>query len=149
MVTQLFARVYLKKRHPKKAVGYCIHLCDYDEELMKKINQLNLILPIMNVSLLNLEKRVSGYGRNHVYNCLWGAGWDCDRQEVKDNLLVYSDVTAGPVSAKAVTYFLDLLALDSEKAIEELIVEPMKEIFAGTEEWVVKTNLPVLKIGVG
>lgn len=143
-----FARVYLKKRQPKKAVGYCIHLCEYkDEDYMKKLKQLNLALPLMNVSLLNLQKNAADLWRSNLYNCLWAAGWNSDQQEVKDNVIVFNNVAHNSVSAKAVTYFLDLLSLNSEKAIEELVVEPMKEMLSDKEDWIVKAGLPVLKIG--
>lgn len=143
-----FARAYLKKRQPKKVVGYCIHLGGYDEDEIAKLKQLNLSFPVINVSVLELQKKAGDYNRNEIYNSLFNAGWICEQPEVKENIVVQSKIVNGYVAqADAITYFIDLLALNSEDAINKLVVQPMKEMYSGKDLWVVQNNLPVQRIG--
>jgi len=143
-----FARAYLKKRQAKKIVGYCIHLGGYYEDDITRLKNLNLSLPVINVSVLELQKRAEEYNRYEIYNSLFNAGWYSKQQEIKANAIMQSRLLEGYVAqADAITYYLDLLALDSEDAINKLIVQPMKEMHSGKSEWVVQNNLPVQKIG--
>lgn len=129
-------------------VGYCIHLGGYNEDDMKTFKQLNLSLPMINVSVLDLEKKAGDYNRNEIYNSLFNAGWFSEQPKIKENTIIQSKIVDGYVAqADAITYYIDLLALDSEDAINKLLVQPMKEMYDGKGEWVIQANLPVQKIG--
>lgn len=145
----LYARAYLKKRQPKKVIGYCIHLGGYDEEDKEILKQLGLTLPFINVSVLKLQSKATDFNRNEIYNSLYNAGWVSEQPKIIDNKVVYSKVNDEYVAeAYTATYFLNLLALNSEDVINKLIVQPINEMYSGKDEWVIQSNLPVLKIGI-
>ncbi len=141
-----FARVFTKDDSPQKAVGYCIHLGNYAPQYEEKLQQLGVFFPFANVSLLEgFEKAVNELRRPDLYNCLWGAGWFERVQQVSEHL-VGGRVELGTVSANAVTYFVDLLALNSRAAITELLKEPMVAMFNGKSNYVSEKNLPVIRL---
>jgi len=148
-----FARVYTKDNHLRKVVGYCIHLGNYEppfvhEAQLQRLKQLGVAFPFVNVSLLDgitITKDEPKKERTDLYNCLRAAGWFDDVQKVSDHM-VRGRVKSGTVSANAVTYFVDLLALNRGKAVTELLVEPMVAMFNGEIQWVSTQNLPVIKI---
>lgn len=141
-----FARVFTKDDYPQKVVGYCIHLGNYAPQDEEKMQQLGVFFPFANVSLLEgFEKAVNELRRPDLYNCLWGAGWFYRVQEVSEHL-VRGRVEVGTASANTVTYFADLLALNSRAAITELLVEPMVAMFNGNSNWVSEKNLPVIRL---
>lgn len=65
-----FARVYVKRGQPKKAVGFCIHLGDYDEESNELFSELNLNFPLVTVSLLKFENKAIDFERRDIYEML-------------------------------------------------------------------------------
>lgn len=65
---------------------------------------------------------------------------------VENESLVFSEDKDFDGKAKLTTYFLDLLTLNSKDAISRLVVEPMVQMLAGNTAWVIKNDLPVIRI---
>jgi hypothetical protein len=86
--------------------------------------------------------------RNALNNILWAAGWYEPEliSIVEKDSLVLSDDKDIDGNAKLTTYFLDLLALNSKDAVSRLVVEPMVNMLVGKTDWVIKNDLPVIKI---
>lgn len=143
-----FARAYFKSERRKRTVGFCIHLGAYDRPFIDDVRNRPGFLPFINVSLLDLNQKPGDLRRTDVYECLWSAGWD--KEDAKDIALsrsiVRNKVARGTAEADAVTYFVDLLSLTDDEAIEQLVVEPMAKMFEGDEEWVERSSLQVVQL---
>lgn len=139
---RFFARAFLKDSQPGKVVGYCIHL---EEDQKDRVERLGVAFPFVNVSLLTGEGDIRSARRLDLYNCLWGAGWFPEEIEVKDNI-VRGRIAMGSIAVSAVTYFVDLLSLDNEDAVNRLVVEPLTQMHNCQEDWVYKNRLPVITL---
>jgi len=118
-----FARAYTKNDSLKK-VGFCIHLGAYSQEEVKRLPS---HLPIMNISLIEPSER--DFSGNELRNILWQAGWGEEDSNTTNQCIVKRD------SVRTVTYFVDLLSLESGEIIENVVVEPMLKMFDGEEDW--------------
>lgn len=144
-----FARIYTDDESPKKAVGLCIHLGEYEINDMKKFAKFSIRFPIIAVSLLKMDQEVKKLWRTDLYDCLWCAGWYDSYvclQKISNNRVVYGGVNDKEIRGEMVTYFLDLLTLMKAELVEQLVIEPMEKMFKGDEEWVVKCDLEVLQL---
>jgi hypothetical protein len=144
-----FSRAYCKGDNSKKAVGFCIHMGGYSTNDQKKLVQLSVKFPFVNVSLLEQKedfKRKDAKERIEVWDWLWGAGWYEDNvtthRKIRNNL-VFEKYEGG---ARNVTYFVDLLRLTKKETIQQLFIEPMLKLYEGEENWTTENKLPILPI---
>jgi hypothetical protein len=144
-----FSRAYCQGDSSKKTVGFCIHIGGYSAADSKKLEQLSVKFPFVNVSLLEQKedfKRKDAQERLEVWNWLWGAGWYEDnfttRRKIKNNLVFekYED------GARNITYFVDLLRLTKKETIQQLVIKPMVKFYDGEENWTAENKLPILLI---
>ena len=148
-----FARAYYYESLKSKVVGFCIHLGGerYQIEEQERLEAAGIHFPFMNVSVIetdiNIKQEVK---RNTLNNIFWSAGWyesaliRCVENERL--VLSYGDDDDINGNAKLSTYFLDLLTLNSKDAVINLAVEPMVKMLAGSTDWIIKNDLPVIKI---
>lgn len=142
-----FARAYYRPSQPKRVVGFCVHLGAYDDPFVEDAERRPGFFPFVNVSLLRLNQKLEDLRRTDVYECLWSAGWDRDTKDIATGrIIVRNRVSYETVEANAVTYFIDLLKLIHEEAIEQLIVEPMTRMFEGDEDWVEKAGVEAVQL---
>lgn len=66
-----FARAYIREDQPMKVVGFCIHLGQYRKQDWEKLEAHSLVLPMVNVSVLDLQQAPSPAQRIPIYNILW------------------------------------------------------------------------------
>jgi len=145
-----FARFYMKDSSLKQGVGFCIHLRAYEHTNIEKFKQLSLSLPVMNVSLLRLNKPCHDIARNAIYNLLWGSGWVNDdwirRKKISNNMIVRSDILDDDVNGSAITYFINPLLLSSSLKVKNNVTDPLINLFKGEDDLLLKSKLPIIRI---
>ncbi len=133
-----FSRAYSREENLKRAVGFCIHLGGYSSGDIKKLELLSVKFPFVNVSLLEQKesfKWKDAKPRIATWDWLRGAGWRRSknaRRTTKKHTVeeIFKDGT------KNLTYFIDMLSLKQKEAIHKIIIEPMKSMYEGDEDWV-------------
>jgi hypothetical protein len=146
-----FARVYQNIKFENKAVGFCIHLGGerynrYFIEVRENLEAAQIRFPFINISLIEMSKSITEVTRTDLNNILWTAGWHKPQwiSNIESNGLVFSQEKGD--NAKLITYFIDLFALNSKEKVKQLVVEPMVQMLAGNIDWVIKKELPIIKI---
>jgi hypothetical protein len=139
-----FARVYYKPEQATKAVGVCLHLGAYEQEWVDNLAALGVNLPAVSVSLIEFPKEVVEW-RKGVLDSFWSAGWIYTKNTSVEGNLVRSEITENALG-KAVTYFVDFLALKGKAPVEQLLTAPILRMFSGEETCVNQLLLPVIPL---
>jgi len=145
-----FARAYQTERFKNKAVGFCIHLGGerYNIEAQANLEVAQIYFPFINISLIEMGTNIREVKRTNLNDIFWAAGWYKPRwiSNIENESLVFSQEKEIDGNAKLITYFLDLLTLNSKDTVSRLVVEPMVQMLAGDINWVINNKLPVIKI---
>lgn len=140
------ARIYYKE--PKEQpigqvsclVGYNIHLVPDYTDFGRHSLPSGFRVPLVAVSLLKFDEPLNlkevQRQRTEFWDMLFYAGWYPHDKYTDKDIPHCGTVQTKSFVSDTVTYFVDMLALCDEPTIEQLIVEPMKEMYGGNEQYV-------------
>lgn len=135
---RFWARAWFSDKQPNKAVGVCVHVWSPDLDMKQTLETCGILLPVMNLSILELSQPVSQVDRAAIWNRLWGAGWKHNGFEMKNVVLqrvVHGRFTWGLPETRSATYFVDPLTLNPG-VFGKSVAEPMAEMLKGNEDYV-------------
>ena len=139
------ARLYRRDEAALRGVGVCLHLGLYTRRQVEALTKLNVMLPAMSVSLVEVDNVGAFKSLRKVHTMLFEAGWEkVTHQAIVSDVLVGS--TTKTLKAETLTYFVDLLTLESEAAIARLVVEPMVRMYDEQREYVAEAALPFVRL---
>lgn len=144
-----FARVYSKTNTSTRAIGFCIHLGGeryMDTDNNDVINEMGIKLPIMSVSVLEAGGAISKVNRTVLYDSLWDAGFGAENMTIKEKVIITSEPEIYEEKFKAVTYFVDIFSLTNGDIINNLVVNPMDNMYKKNEDYIIESKIPAVEI---
>lgn len=146
-LSRYMTRIYHKEeKQISRLVGYNIHLTgDYTSTLGWASLPSDWPIPLVAVSLLkfNTPLNLKVVPRTALLDTVWGAGWYPDI-EYKKVGTIRLGTDCDTIATDTATFFIDMLDLSDGSEVERLVVEPMRQMYAGDEQYVNDQSLPVV-----